>query len=484
MARIVILFLPFLMGLMWEDISGVSIAWSLAGSGFIAAIAQTQWFRQSDDVVPFTHRLLRPGSIYHFYFLGLQVVGAGFRALDMAGYNFSGQVGLPWEDELSMIAAAQQLMLLAHASVTAGMKLVGFRYGRPKYVIPSIPPYALIVISFVSLAVGTIGGRVPGLGNIGGKLFEISSTAILLEIVLSIRRRRFANMVLTMLLLGFNLYQQVTSGWKGLVLWTTIPLAAMLYPLMPKRVILGGTALILIFLLYVVPFGISLRALSWYGGVDKDTAVSESLDEALKIDWEERLNKVWILMSLRASDLYQFGKYLDYVPNARPYYGFDLVKEALMGFVPRIIWPEKPDLEKVAMQRVYDAGVVPEESEVSAKSNFYQDAYLSGGWLAIVLACLIFGMLAMLISRACERLFGGYDIGTCLIYTSLFANSFNISPNFLFLVGTIWGSLLTLFAIFVLGRFMGWIMPASPSAIVVRPVELIKSPPSSPALEA
>lgn len=44
-----------------------------------------------------------------------------------------------------MIAACQRLMLLAHASVSAGMKLVGFRYGQPKYVIPYVPPYCLIV---------------------------------------------------------------------------------------------------------------------------------------------------------------------------------------------------------------------------------------------------------------------------------------------------------------------------------------------------
>src|SRR5206468_7407884 len=47
--------------------------------------------------------------------------------------------------DLLVLAECQRLMLLAHASVTAGMKLAGFRYEKPKYVIPSIPPYSLIV---------------------------------------------------------------------------------------------------------------------------------------------------------------------------------------------------------------------------------------------------------------------------------------------------------------------------------------------------
>ncbi len=67
----------------------------------------------------------------------------------------------------------------------------------------------------------------------------------------------------------------------------------------------------------------------------------------------------------------------------------------------------------------------------------------------------------MLISRVCERLFGGYEIGTCLIFTSLFAKAVNSPPNFLFFVGTVLTSLVIMFALFFLGRVTGWILPAS-----------------------
>src|SRR3990172_7413457 len=156
MDRLIILFLPSFFGLPWEDSPRFSIAWSLAGSLFIAWVSHTEWFRQSGEDVPVTHRLLRPLSMYQFYFLGLHVMGATFFALDAAGYNFHGQVAEPNESLLALVAQVQRYMLLGHASVIAGMKLVGFRYDRPKYLIPSIPPYSLIVISFACLGVASV----------------------------------------------------------------------------------------------------------------------------------------------------------------------------------------------------------------------------------------------------------------------------------------------------------------------------------------
>jgi hypothetical protein len=148
------------------------------------------------------------------------------------------------------------------------------------------------------------------------------------------------------------------------------------------------------------------------------------------------------------------------VPDKHAYYDLDLAGESMIALIPRVIWPSKPDLEKVAMQRVYDAGVVFKESRVSAKSNFFQDGYLSGGSLGVIVSCLILGILAMLLSRMCETLFGGYEIGTCLIFTGLFASAINLPSNFLFFVGTVWTSIITALSLFALGRLMGWIVPA------------------------
>ncbi|MBI2361074.1 MAG: hypothetical protein HYV04_19580, partial [Deltaproteobacteria bacterium] len=463
MARILLLYLPSFVGLIWDALPRFSIAWSVAGSFFIAIITQTRWFREPDDDIPVTQRLLRPISVYQFYFLGFQVVGSAFYALNAAGYNFHGQVAMPQESKLELIAQLQSYMLLAHASVMAGMKLVGFKYGKPRYVIPALPPYGLILISFISLGAGTVATMISPLYNLGLKLFDLSLTAILVETWLSVRRGHFTNQALTLSVLGFNLFGQILSGWKGLVLWSAITLGGMFFPLMPKRVIVVGTAFFLFWVLFLHPFGQLYRPLTWYYEIKPEIAIEMAKEYALNLTMEERLDNLWETMIDRVNDMWQFEKYVQHVPDRRPYYGFDLIQEAMIALVPRILWPEKPDLERVAMQRVYEAGVVSENTPVSAKTSFYIDGYLSGGWLAMALASLGYGVVAVFVSRACERLFGGYDIGTCFIYVGLFTFWINSGPNFLFFVGAIWTSFVTMFGLFVAGRGAGWIVPARPA---------------------
>jgi hypothetical protein len=89
--------------------------------------------------------------------------------------------------------------------------------------------------------------------------------------------------------------------------------------------------------------------------------------------------------------------------------------------VPCVLWPEKPDLERLAMQRAYDAGIVLEETSVSAKSSLYIDAYLSGGALAIVLACLIYTSLFafwLILDRAFSFLWVWYGVRCSLCLPS------------------------------------------------------------------
>src|SRR5438445_8519721 len=125
MSRIAVLFIPSLMGLLWQDNLGVSIVWSLAGSLFIALIAQTSWFQESGENLPVTQRPLRPLFMYNLMFVAYHVVGGAFYTLDAFGYTFEGLVGGSREHDLTLAATAQALMLLAHASVITGMKLAG-----------------------------------------------------------------------------------------------------------------------------------------------------------------------------------------------------------------------------------------------------------------------------------------------------------------------------------------------------------------------
>jgi hypothetical protein len=477
MSRIALLFVPSILGLLWQGEPQISIIWSLMGSFFVAAVALSRKFTQLEMNSLVTRQLLRPFFMFQLYFLGLHVIGAGFYCFNTIGYEFWNETGPAQVSLLEPLAKAQALMLLAHASVTAGMKLVGFQYRPPPYNVPSIPPYILLLLSLVCLIAGSTLGSAPTLKNITQKILQIGSVAVLVEITFAVAERSFVNGLVACSLLLLNLVSQTMSGWKGLSLWTMITLGGMLYPLMPRRVLVAGCAFAALWLLFLHPFGLVLRPLIWKDKVDQHTAAVISFESTMNLSWEERLENVWTLMVERASDLYQFEKYVNYVPETRPYYKLELMNEALMGLVPRVIWQEKPNLEKVAMERVYEAGIVLENTDVSAKSNLYQDAYLSGGWMVVISGSLLFGALLMIISRTAERLFGGYELGTCLIFTSIFGEIVQSAPNFLFLVGSVGLGLVVMFGLFVLGRVTGWIAPVN--EVIARPAKLPRHIPES-----
>lgn len=458
-ARLLVLFLPSIASLAWSDSPAILVAWSLAGSVSIAVLAQTSWFRQPRDGERAAERLLRPGFIFHFYFVAFHVLGGTAYVLNAAGYRFWTQTWHGSAYDLVMASRAQWLMLLGHAGTTAGMKLVGLSYGPPKYRVRNLPPYALLVVSAVAYAGATSMAGVPELYNVRHKLLDVSAVAVLLELALSLRRRHSTSMAATAVLLLLNVLQDAVSGWKGVVLTTAITLGAMLYPMTRRVVVAGGVAFVVFWALFLYPLGGAIRNLAWYSGVEHDAAVAISFEQALNLSFDERLEGVWQMLVGRANDLEQFKRYLEHVPGARPFYDTEIAREALIGLIPRFIWPTKPDLEKLAMQRVYEAGVTARSASVSAKANLYQEGYLSKGWVGILLASVLCGMIVMAISRLCERWFGGYTLGTCLIYTGLFAVSFNLPQAFLFFVNGAWASMLAVIGVFVLGRSFGFIEP-------------------------
>lgn len=462
MPRIIILFLPYVIGLLFSGSARISITWSLLGSVFVAVIAQTRWFTQSRDDIGLKMRLLRPGTMFQFYFIIFHVFGGAFHALNSAGYTFAGHVALPSEQDLELVAYAQRLMLLAHASVTAGMKLIGFHYGKLKYEHARLPAYAFIVLSLITLVLGNIMVRFPSLWNLGQRFLDISSIAIILEIGFSIQRRRFDNLMATLLLFSVNLVLQMLSGWKGLVLFSVITLAALIYPIMPRRVTWVSIAFVMFWVLYLHPFGKALRPMLWYEQMGTADAASLSWDQAVHMSLDDRLDNLWTMMVERDNELYQFKMYILFVPGKRPFYGFQIAEQSLIALVPRFLWPGKPDLEALSMQQAYDAEIASPYSTVSAKSSFYQDCYLSGGAPAMLIGCFILGMLIMSLSKACERYFGGYHIGTCLIFTSLLAKSINFPQNFIFFSGTIATSVAMIYGIFIVFRSNGWLVRIRP----------------------
>jgi hypothetical protein len=99
------------------------------------------------------------------------------------------------------------------------------------------------------------------------------------------------------------------------------------------------------------------------------------------------------------------------------------------------------------MQRVYNAGVVNRNSSVSAKPAFVVDAYLSGGALGIFIFLFAYGAIAQIIAVKAEKLFGGYILGTALIFSGLF-QIFWRGLSFEFLINSVFWSYISMLLIF------------------------------------
>jgi hypothetical protein len=91
---------------------------------------------------------------------------------------------------------------------------------------------------------------------------------------------------------------------------------------------------------------------------------------------------------------------------------------------------------------------------VSAKPAYIVDAYLSWGIPGIIIGLFLYGAIAQLISMQAEYLFGGYTLGTALIFSGLF-QIFWRGLSFEFLVNSVFWSYISMFIIFRILRYSG-----------------------------
>ena len=127
----------------------------------------------------------------------------------------------------------------------------------------------------------------------------------------------------------------------------------------------------------------------------------------------------WLFLTTRVSEIEMFVKYKKGVEK-HGFYRLQIVKQSILSIIPRFLWPSKPFTENLAMERAFDNNIVDRIAHVSAKPAFLVDGYLSGGQIGIWLALFFYGAIAQLVSNKAEQLFGGYLLGTVLVFTALF----------------------------------------------------------------
>lgn len=202
---------------------------------------------------------------------------------------------------------------------------------------------------------------------------------------------------------------------------------------------------IMVLFIFLPTYNHAFRQSAWTGDANSDEASQVALDAALNSD-EDLTETNWDFAVYRLSEIDMFTRFVSSTPTVIDFYGFTLLKQSLIAIVPRVFWPSKPITEDLVMERVYSAGVVYRASKVSAKPAFIVDAYLSYGSLGVFVILFTYGAVAQIISQKAEFLFGGYLLGTALIFSGLF-QIFWRGLSFEFLINNVFWSYISMLVI-------------------------------------
>ncbi|MET3503625.1 hypothetical protein FHW88_002033 [Mucilaginibacter sp. SG538B] len=448
--RYIVLFIPWLLALACKSDSVLSyfIAWG--GSFFIFIITLTGWVRPIPNDRPMAEQLMRPLFIIQIIFAGYMCSTSIFYFMNTLGYENFKHVfihTLNDKDALGLIAQCQRYYCLGHASFVMGILIfMNYPVTKKYYIETERLANLLMMSAIISFPLSLLFLKIPGLSQFYYQFSSLSFIAGTLALAFAIPLKKGANTLICLFLYAFNFYQALTSGFKEPIIISVLVLGIFLYPTYKKLVTIAFVPIIVLLFTVLPTYNHIFRANAWNGDADSGEASQLALDAALNSDNSDVDETNWDFLVYRLSEIDMFTRFVQSTPKNVDFYGLDIVKQSAIALVPRIFWPSKPITEAMIMQRVYDAGVVNRNSSVSAKPAYIVDAYLSGGDWGIFIFLFAYGALAQLIAVKAEKLFGGYILGTALIFSGLFQIMWR-GISFEFLFNTIFWSYISMLLI-------------------------------------
>jgi hypothetical protein len=448
--RFGILFIPWALSLLLKNDPVLSyfIAW--LGSFFLFYITLSGWIKPMPADRSMAGQLMRPIFLVQIIFAGYMACTSIFYFMDVMGYENLKKISthiLIDQERLRLTAECQRYYCLGHAAFVSGI-LVFMDYPiKTKYHIEN-QKFANLLMGFaiVSFPVSLLFLKIPGLSQFYIQLNPLSFIAGTLALAFAIPQKKIGSTLICLSFYFFNFYQALISGFKEPIIISVLVLGVFLYPNYKKLVAAVFIPLLLLLFIFLPTYNRIFRQNAWSGDTNADEARQLALDATLNDDSSEQDDSNWDFQVFRLSEIDMFIKFVQSTPKKVDYYGFNLVKQSGIAIVPRVFWPSKPNTEDLIMERVYEAGVVNRASNVSAKPAFIVDAYLSGGAFGIFLCLFIYGAIAQLIAINAERLFGGYILGTALIFSGLFQIMWR-GLSFEFLINSVFWSYITMLVI-------------------------------------
>ena len=447
----IILFLPWLLSVLFNPFPVTSYFLAWLGSFFIFYLTLTGTLKPLPTDRRISSQLMRPIFLAQIIFAGFMCTTSIFYLLHTLGYEDFKKVNdyfLVDEQKLKYVAQCQRYYCLAHASFVSGI-LIFMRYPvvQQYRVHNDKLPNLLFVFAIATLPVSTLFNFIPGLSQFYYQLSSLSFIAGTLALAYAIPLQKVTNTVICFVLYFFNFYQALVSGFKEPIIISVLVLGVFLYPTYKRAVTFTFLPLLFALFMLLPTYNRVFRQSNWAEGTSSDEASKLALQAVMDGSGDSN----WEFFVYRLSEIEMFTLFAKSTPDKIGYYGLKLVKQSFIAIVPRVVWPSKPVTEDLIMERVYDANVIYRGSEVSAKPAFIVDAYLSGGALGIFICLFLYGAAAQLISIKAEELFGGYVLGSALIFTGLFQILWR-GLSFEFLINSVFWSYITMLIIFKIFR--------------------------------
>ena len=449
--RYFVLYIPWCLSLLLQSTPVLSyfIAW--LGSILIFYVSLSGWLKPLPTDRSIADQLMRPIFLVQIIFIGYMAVSSIFYFFNLLGYeNFHKSTDafftIDWQ-KLKLTAQCQRYYALGHAAFVTGI-VVFMKYPiEQKYYIEEEKlANILFVTAFISLPVSILFNTLPGLAQFYFQFSSLSFIAGTLALAFAIPLKKLWNTIFCVLLYASNFYQAITSGFKEPIIISVLVLGVFLYPNYKKLVLVIFIPALLLLFTFLPTYNRIFRQNAWAGDASSQEAYKLAVDAALKND-QSADDSNWGFLVFRLSEVDMFTEFAQSTPQNVDYYGFKLLSQSAIAIVPRILWRSKPITEDLVMERVYDAGVIRRGSNVSAKPAFIVDTYLSGGTFGVFVGLFLYGAIAQLISMKAERLFGGYILGTALIFSGLF-QIFWRGLSFEFLINSVFWSYITMLVVF------------------------------------
>lgn len=448
--KYLMLYMPWILALLFKSNPQFSFIIAWLGSFLIFYLTLSGWAKPLPNDLTFGNQLMRPIILVQIIFAGYMCCTSIFFFLDLLGYeNF--QKTSPYflidQEKLDLTAQCQRYYCLGHAAYVTGVLMFMKYPEKQKYHVHADKMANLVFfLALITFPVSFLFQKISGLSQFANQFNALSFMAGTLALAFAIPQRKPWNTMICLFLYFSNFYHAFISGFKEPIIISILVLGVFLYPNYKKLVTITFVPALILLFIFLPRYNSVFRENAWAEDVDAGEASQIALDAALNKDSSQPDESNWGFLTSRLSEMSMFAQFVKSTPQNIDYYGLTLLKQSAIAVVPRVFWPSKPITENLVMQRVYDAGVVHRGSNVSAKPAFVVDAYLSFGGVGVFAFLFLYGALAQLISIKAEKLFGGYLLGTALIFSGLFQIMWR-GLSFEFIINTIFWSYISMLII-------------------------------------